>query len=164
MTGNTSPERADTVVERTNTAPGQSSTPSWRSRLAARIHAGRYDRLLAVGAPPAANSGLAVHAARLTSTSERETVARTLRRVVDQQHRPTRVPAGLNFRIEAYRDHVIEAEEVIDAITLRLHAPRPVGVRGMARLRVLLSDGTGPMFRRDGGDLRGRLGAALAAL
>jgi hypothetical protein len=146
------------------TSPRPSSRPSWRSRIAARVHTDRYDRMLAVGAPALAGSGLAVHSARLASTAEREAIARTLRRVVEETHRPPNVPAGLRFRIAAYRNNVEGTEEIIDAITLRLHSPRPIGVRGMARLRVLLSDGTGPMFRRGGGDLHGRLGAAFAAL
>jgi len=47
---------------------------------------------------------------------------------------------------------------------LRLRAPHPVGVRGMARLRRILADGAGPLNRDGRGDLAGRLGAALAAL
>lgn len=35
---------------------------------------------------------------------------------------------------------------------------------GVARLRLLLADGAGPMYRYGRGDLEGRLGAALAAL
>ena len=34
----------------------------------------------------------------------------------------------------------------------------------MARLRQVLSDGAGPLYRYGRGDLGGRLGAALAAL
>jgi hypothetical protein len=34
----------------------------------------------------------------------------------------------------------------------------------MARLRVVMSDGSGPLYRYGRGDLSGRLGAALAAL
>jgi hypothetical protein len=60
--------------------------------------------------------------------------------------------------------NIVAAEDLIDAITLRLHSPRPVSPRGMARLRVVLSDGSGPMYRFGRGDLNGRLGAALAAL
>ncbi len=56
------------------------------------------------------------------------------------------------------------AQDRIDEITLRLHSPRPVTPRGIARLRVLLADGVGPMYRYGTGDLEGRLGAALAAL
>jgi hypothetical protein len=61
-------------------------------------------------------------------------------------------------------DNVLAAEDLIDAITLRLHSPRPISARGVARLRVVLSDGCGPMYRYGRGDLSGRLGAALAAL
>ena len=49
-------------------------------------------------------------------------------------------------------------------MTLRLQSPRPVSARGMARLRLLLSDGVGPLYQFGRGDLAGRLGAALAAL
>ena len=34
----------------------------------------------------------------------------------------------------------------------------------MARLRQILADGSGPLYRFGRGDLNGRLGAALAAL
>lgn len=63
-----------------------------------------------------------------------------------------------------HRTNIAAAEDVIDAIALRLRSDRPVGVRGMARLRRVLSDGRGPFYRYGRGDLRGRLGAALAAL
>ena len=56
------------------------------------------------------------------------------------------------------------AEREAIARTLRLHSPRPVSARGMARLRVVLSDGCGPLYRFGRGDLNGRLGAALAEL
>ena len=53
------------------------------TRLAARLLAGKFDRMLAVGVPAPAGSALALHAARLTSADEREAIARTLRRTVD---------------------------------------------------------------------------------
>jgi hypothetical protein len=140
------------------------SPSSWRARLEARCRAGRFDRLLSVGVPAAPGTGLALHAARLTSRDEREAIARALRRVVDDVRCPPNTPAALDYRIRPYRQNIRGAEDLIDAITLRLHAPLPVGVRGMARLRVVLSDGSGPLYRRNGGDLHGRLGAALAAL
>jgi len=131
------------------------------ARVTARLRAHHHDRQLAVGVPAAAGSALAVHQARLTSVAEREAVARTLRRVVTEVH------AGggpLSSRVGLHTTNIEAAEDVIDAITLRLHSPRPVSARGMARLRVTLSDGCGPMYRYGRGDLRGRLGAALAAL
>jgi hypothetical protein len=67
-------------------------------------------------------------------------------------------------RIPLHPRNIAAAEELIDAITLRLHSPRPVSARGMARLRRVLSDGAGPLYWYGEGDLGGRLGAALAAL
>ena len=53
------------------------------ARVTARLHAGKFDRMLAVGVPAPAGSALAIHAARLTSVGEREAIARTLRRSLD---------------------------------------------------------------------------------
>ncbi|GFG55541.1 hypothetical protein [Mycolicibacterium agri] len=53
---------------------------------------------------------------------------------------------------------------MIDAITLRLHSPRPVTAMGMARLRRLFADGAGPMYAGGRGDLDGRLDAVLDVL
>jgi hypothetical protein len=147
---------ASDAVRRT-TAP----RPSLSARVTARLRANHLDRQLAVGVPAVAGSALAVHHARLTSTAEREAVARTLRRAVNE----VRAGGGpMSSRVGLHTTNIEAAEDVIDAITLRLHSPRPVSARGMARLRAILSDGCGPMYRYGRGDLRGRLGAALAAL
>jgi hypothetical protein len=135
--------------------------PSLTSRLTARLRAGRLDRLIAVGVPAAAGSALAVHEARLTSMAERETIARSLRQcVADANGRGVL----LSSRIPLHTPNIKGAEDLIDAITLRLHSPRPVSARGMARLRQILADGAGPLYRFGHGDLEGRLGAALAEL
>jgi hypothetical protein len=135
--------------------------PSLAARVMARLWAYQFDRQLAVGVPAPAGSALAVHQARLTSSAERESIARALRLAVHDAH------AGLppfSSRVPVHATNVAAAEELIDTITLRLHSPRPVGARGMARLRRVLSDGCGPMYRFGRGDLSGRLGAALAEL
>jgi hypothetical protein len=137
------------------------SRPSLTSRLAARLRASRLDRLVAVGVSAAAGSALAAHEARLTSLTEREAIARSLRRcVADANGHGIR----LSSRIPLHKPNVKGAEDLIDAITLRLHSPRPVSARGMARLRQILADGAGPLYRFGCGDLNGRLGAALAEL
>jgi hypothetical protein len=134
---------------------------SLSARVSARLFAGRYDRMLSVGAVPSEGSALAVHAQRLTSVDEREAIARSLRRSVDDaRDRFARVSSRVPLNIP----NITASEDRIDEVTLRLHSPRPVSARGMARLRVLLADGTGPMYRYGRGDLEGRLGAALAAL
>jgi hypothetical protein len=134
---------------------------SIRARLTARLRAGRLDRMLAVGVPAPAGSALAVHAARLTAVAEREAVARALRLAVRDAHNAS---ADLSLRVPLNRANIASAEDLIADVTLRLHSPRPVSARGMARLRQLMSDGTGPFYRYGRGDLAGRFGAALAAL
>ena len=126
-----------------------------------RLRAARFDRALAVGVPAPAGSALAAHAARLTSVAERRTIARVLRRAV-RDAKDTR--ATQSGRVPMHRANIASAEALIDEVTLRLHAPHPVSARGMAQLRQLLSDGTGPLYRYGSGDLAGRLGAVLAAL
>src|SRR5258708_16513019 len=147
---------ASGVLRRT-TAP----RPSLAARVTARLRAYQFGRQLAVGVPAPAGSALAVHQSRLTSVAERESIAWALRRAVHD------VRAGgtpLSARIPVHFNNIAAAEDLIDTITLRLHSPRPVSARGMARLRVVLSDGCGPMYESGRGDLSGRLGAALAAL
>ena len=144
-----------------DSARGGRARRSVRARMTARLRAGRFDRALAVGVPAPAGSALAVHAARLTSVAERQAVARALRRAV-RDAKDTR--ATQSGRVPMHRANIASAEALIDEVTLRLHAPRPVSTRGMARLRQLLSNGTSPLFRHGRGDLAGRLGAALAAL
>jgi hypothetical protein len=140
---------------------GDPSRAPLSARLLATLFANKLDRLLAVGAPVPEGSALAVHAARLTSVEEREAIARSLRRSVDNAHnRDLRISSAVPLHVP----NIIAAEDRIDEITLRLHSPRPVAPRGVARLRVLLADGVGPMYRYGRGDLEGRLGAALAAL
>lgn len=135
--------------------------PSIRARLLARLHAGKLDAMLAVGAPTPAGSAIAARAARLTSITEREEIARVLRQIVDQTSTDG---TSWSVRVPLHYTNVSAAEGIIDAITLRLHAPLPVSARGMARLNRVLTDGCGPLYEYGRGDLAGRLGAALAAL
>lgn len=118
-----------------------------RARLIARLRASSLDRQLAVGVAPAAGSALAAHRARIVAPPERHAVARTLSESMQEAgHRGTL------------------AEDLSERLIQRLYAPGPVCERGMARLRLLLSDGSGPLYRCGRGDLSGRLGAALAEL
>lgn len=148
-----------TAITWKTTEPGVLPRPSTAARLAARFRAGRLDRLVAVGVPARAGSAQSAHEWRLMSTAEREAIARSLRTSVANAG-----GVGLSSRIPLHGPNIAAAADVIDAVTSRLHSPLPVRARGMARLRLVLSDGTGPLYRCGRGDLRGRLGAALAAL
>ena len=138
-----------------------SSRVSFAARVVARLRADRFDRMLAVGVPAPAGTALAAHEVRLKSPSEREAITRSLRQAVHDAHNGG---TPLCSRVPVHQANVAAAEDVIDAITLRLHSPHPVSPRGMARLRHILSDGSGPLYLYGQGDLVGRLGAALAAL
>jgi hypothetical protein len=138
---------------------GLSRNAGFAARVRARLFAGRLDREIEHGMLPLPGSSLAVHMARLTSVEEREALARTLRQAVAE--RP-----GDRFaaRVPVPRERLAGCRDVIDDITLRLHAPRPVRARGVARLRILLSDGTGPLYRAGRGSLAAELRGVLAAL
>ncbi|MEE6170071.1 MULTISPECIES: hypothetical protein [unclassified Mycolicibacterium] len=141
--------------------PSTMARPSIRARLLARLNSGKLDAMLAVGAPTPAGSAIAVRAARLTSTTEREELARVLREIVEQASADV---DAWSVRVPLHYTNVAAAADVIDAIRLRLHAPLPVSARGMARLNRVLTDGCGPLYENGRGDLAGRLGAALAAM
>lgn len=151
MTPNTGVDPSATAVRRA----------SWCAQLAARLFASYLDRQLAAGFVGPIGSALAVRAARLESESERHSVARVLRRAVVESHRGR--PLGAPT-VPVNRDNVAAAEDTIDRITLRLHSPRRVSARGMARLQRVVSDGCGPLYARGDGNLDDRLRAALAAL
>lgn len=150
-----------TPITRETRWPAAMPRPSMAARLIARFRAGRLDRLIAVGVPAPVGSAQAAHEERLTSTAEREAIAWSLRRAVDDARGRGVL---MSSRLPLHVPNITAAADVITAVTLRLHSPRPVNARGMARLRQILSDGTGPLYRYGRGDLPGRLGAALAAL
>jgi len=98
---------------------------------------------------------------RLASACERRKLAEALHHSVSDTHsRRTRMSAT----IPVDRSAVAAAVGLIDQVVLRLTGPRPVSARGVARLRLLLSDGAGPMYGPGGGDLGAELRAVLAQL
>ena len=64
-----------------------------------------------------------------------------------------------------YGPAVRRARAELRAVVERLAADGPVDVRGVARVRRLLADGTGPLYRESAPDqLRNELRAVLAAM
>jgi hypothetical protein len=131
------------------------------TRVIAELFATRFDKQLVAGAAPDPGSALAAHVSRLVSAGERRKLAETLRRSVSEsysRHEP------MSARIPVDRSGVTAAVGLIDQVESRLLAPRPVSAHGVARLRLLLSDGTGPMYWSGGGDLGAELRTVLAHL
>lgn len=137
------------------------ASASVRAQLTARLLAHHYDRKLAAGAVATPGSALAVHACRLVTVAEREGIARSLRKTLREARKPL---TSWTARSWVCRPNVVAASEAIDTITLHLHSPRPVDAIGMTRLRLLLADGTGPLYVAGQGDLTASLRAVLAAL
>jgi hypothetical protein len=113
-------------------------------RIAARLHARDLDRALAAGASPDSSVSLALHAVRLYRPGHRSELAHTVRRLAAIPARPARLKAPVSGRV------VREVAQELEAIASRLAAPGPVDVRGVAKIRSLLADGTGPLYRPSG--------------
>ncbi|MDT5197803.1 MAG: hypothetical protein QOH20_4557 [Mycobacterium sp.] len=132
----------------------------WSVLFRARLFAARYDRQIENGVSPAPGSPLAVHRMRLTSPRERDDLERALRVAVHDAD----FASHFNARVPVRSVAVHDCAEVIDAVCDRLADPFPVRPRGMARLRILLSDGRGPLYWPGRGTLNAELRGVLATL
>ena len=117
---------------------------TYLTALRARLRAPFLDRQLAAGT---ASWRTPVHAARalqLTRPRSRQTLARSLERLVEtaDDHRgPFRGAV-----VQPCSEQVHAALPLILAIAVRLRSPAPVAASGVARLRALLCDGGGPCY------------------
>jgi hypothetical protein len=131
------------------------------TRVIAELFATRFDKQLVAGVAPEPGSALAAHVSRLASAGERRKLAEALHHSVCETHsRHTRMSAT----VPVDRSAVAAAVGLIDQVVERLTGPRAVSARGVARLRLLLSDGAGPMYWPGGGDLGAEVRAVLAEL
>ena len=135
--------------------------PGWQARLGARLFAARYDRQVDERLNPAAGTALAVHHQRLKEPRQREQLACVLRLVLEDAAEGS---AAVNPRVPVQVAAVRHASEVIELVIQRLAEPRSARVRGMARLRLLLADGRGPLYRSGPGSLNAAIRGVLAAL
>src|SRR6476659_6321929 len=129
------------------------------ARVSARLRVAVLDRALAGGAVPESDVALTLHARRLISPTMRRPLARALRGIVDVSRRPSlsqgRWPGA----------RVARAGSDLLALAERLERPAAVDARGVALVRVLLSDGGGPLHaNRDAHRLVQAAREAAAAL
>jgi hypothetical protein len=135
--------------------------PSIVKKMCAAVFAGRLDREVEARVTPEPTSMLAAHIARLTSGRERTALALSLRNMLVEigSGRPT-----VTARVPINRPNAAQARPFIVEIIHRLEGHRRVRPRGVARLRLLLTDGAGPVYTRQGGDLSAHLKGVIAAL
>ena len=114
-------------------------------RGAARIRAAHLDRQLAAGACPDATAALALRARTLMRPAVRAELARSLELLLARATGEAPTPRlGVPLNAPAVAQVAGEVHDLVD----RLCRPGPVPVSGVARVRVLLGDGCGPLFNR----------------
>jgi len=115
----------------------------------ARMLGRSLDRELAAGVSARASRAHAARAGQLTADRTRRAVAHALDRLIDQAERP---PSRFRITATPCAEQVREAEGMIRAIAVRLRSAEPLDARGVARVKTLLSDPTGPCYASGGAD------------
>jgi hypothetical protein len=134
----------------------------WREWVAARVAPERLDLALAGGARPEDRPELALRARWLASPRTRRMLAGSVRRLL---RRTDESAAPASSRTPVMLDRVARARRAMELLLERLLAPAPVPARGVALVNLLLSDGTGPLYRRGSqADLAAMVTQAVDAL
>jgi hypothetical protein len=112
-------------------------------RLVARCRATRLDRALADGASPDDDVALTLRARLLLGRPLRGELAADLRSLVAMAWDPSPPRHGWG---PVCRRRLREVTGELLGLARLLDAPGPVGVRGVALARLLLTDGAGPLY------------------
>jgi hypothetical protein len=120
-----------------------------RDRLMARFATRRLDSELARGVAPDARVALALRAHALGEPGMRKTLACSLRTVLSDARAPQCQRVA---KVPTARSEVLDTAEALSELAERLIAPGPLAARGLARVRLLLSDGSSPLYWRHASD------------
>ena len=134
--------------------------PPWSARLGARVFGDHLDRALIDGGDPTTSATLAARAAMLTSPATRAELADGLDVILASAQSPP-------SRLRALPRHaaLLANASLLRELASILRGSAPLYVRGIAMVRRLLTDGTGPMYTsRDGIALERALRKARAAV
>jgi hypothetical protein len=113
-----------------------------RVRVAIRRDA--LTRALAEGAPAAASAELTLRASQLSNLRRRHQLAGSWRKAVKEARQPA---SNFAYAPLVRRRAVIDADDAIKALIVRLSNNEPVAVQGMAMLDRLTTDGaSSPLF------------------
>jgi hypothetical protein len=111
-------------------------------RLAARFRAYRLDRDLARGISPDGNALLALRAQALVRISMRRKLAGYLQDLLTE----ARGSRPVSRLVPVRQDSVRRASGELEALIDHLLVPAPVPACGVAQVRLLLTDGAGPLY------------------
>jgi hypothetical protein len=112
--------------------------------LRVRLRRARLDRDLADARVGERSAEHELRAAQLASAVTRRDTARSLREVVSAIDNPRAEWFGSTALLD--RDGVAASPDVLTELAERLEQPGPIGSRGVARARVLVCDGMGPLY------------------
>jgi hypothetical protein len=134
--------------------------PPLSARIAARVFRARLDCALIAGANPASSPLLSARAATLTQPSTRDELADGLDLIVASAQQP---PGSR--RLTPRHSSVLANAPLLREMALTLRGPQPLYAQGIAMIRRLLTDGSGPMYTsRDGSALERELRRARSAV
>jgi len=127
--------------------------------IVSRLRGRALDRRLIDGADPTATPQLAAHAARITRPSMRAALADHLERLARAESQ-----AWTRWRVHPYGSAVRVNAKELRALAALLRGSTPMSARGVAMLRTLVVDGTGPAYTdRHGSALAHQLRTARTA-
>jgi hypothetical protein len=117
--------------------------------------------VLANGTPEDSSPTLWLRAQALTRPEVAPELGKQLRCIVEAAHNPRPVPG---IRLMGAREPVLAAEHDLATLANRLQSGAPIPARGIAKINLLLSDGSGPLFNRHSDShLREELQQAISA-
>jgi hypothetical protein len=130
--------------------------------LSAYLRSHRLDEALASGISPDSSATLSLRAHTLIGARARGGLASTLRNLIrDAQDPPGLFPAG----VPICRRKIRRSRKTIEALADRLAGGQPIDACGVAKVHLLLTDGSGPVYHRPrADDLEPALQQALEAL
>jgi hypothetical protein len=102
-----------------------------------------FDRALAAGVDPLATPSIAARADALPSRREREALASAIYLVLKDAGRAT---SPFSARVPVARNAVRRSRPELLALAAELRQAADVSARGVAASRLLVSDGTGPLY------------------
>jgi hypothetical protein len=160
------PYHARPYVERSDTIRDHDPDPrtySLRVRIRTALQRNELTRALAEGVDPNTRDQLSLRATQLTSARSRRTLARTMRRTIDEARTP---PMTRSRIVITDRHSVLDAEDAIKAMIDRLTSSDPVRAEGMAIAeRILTNAERSPLYNpSEPGSLGRVITLATAAL
>lgn len=141
--------------------PHRARKPSLEDRLIARMLAPWLDRELAERGGRGLSEAHAAREEQLASGRTRRSVARTLDRLIERAENSPRASTAIRSLLAGSPpcpDQVREAAPLIALLAARLRSGEPLDACGVARLKTLLADRSGPCY------VGGRSDALAAAL